>query len=76
MECLDGGLPPRGSAPPSKVSEATSQTALLESPWWSCAGPITARSQVISTAPSGCTRAEERSGAGNQSVEGEEKLCC
>lgn len=52
-----------GSAPRSKVTGACSERTapsptVLESPWWSRPGPITVRSEVISTAPSGCTQGE------------------
>ena len=41
--------------------------AACGSPWWSRAGPITARSEVISTAPSGRTLGvDERSRGGGQ----------
>lgn len=62
-----------GSAPHSKVTGAYLEKpgpspTVLESPWWSRPGPITVRSEVISTAPSGCTQGERRGGGQKRSV--------
>lgn len=83
MECEDAPPLPRGSKVTGADSQASSPAG-FESSYWSRPGPIRARAQVISTAPPHCTRRRgeeeeeegKRSGAGIQSVEEGEKLCC
>lgn len=82
MDCLYARLPPRlilfvqlapvalHLTPRSRayLEKPGPSPTVLESPWWSRPGPITVRSEVISTAPSGCTQGERRGGGQKRSV--------
>lgn len=50
------------------AGEARPTLTVFGSPWWCRAGPITVRSAVISTAPSGCTHEELRGGGQKRTV--------
>lgn len=75
MDCLDAQLPPHLvlfilRAPRAPLLTPRSwglftgrpTVTVFGSPWWSRVGPITVRSEVISTAPFGCTQRELRGG--------------
>lgn len=61
--CAFSGLPGQGTSLQVQwgfVRDPGPLPAELGSPWWSCAGPVTARPEVISVAPPGCTQGELR----------------